>query len=152
MGDIWCGMEHNKQLSQCTVYRSFYDSMDCEIVYQKKKDSLNGALLFYDNRYILFENMDVVDIACNKVVMSIHHKHSRTAHGYHKFAYISNCGHYLCMVYSERIFIIDLFKNEVCNVYDDKNCSYAEIVGDRIIISTWSRVYCLDFKTTGTSE
>ncbi len=124
----------------CNVTRVDYHKMDCSDIYENYYPIANGPILFFQNKYILYENMEIVDISTNQVVGKINYDYKRS-----RKVYFSKDYRYLFFIFSDRIIVFDYINNEIANEYTGKFCSHAEILGEKIIIGTWEKVTVFDF-------
>lgn len=105
----------------------------------------NRVILFFNNKYLLREDMSVIDIYTNNIVKFINFNYDRMKYGYFCKTYISNDNKYLYMIFSKKIIVIDYSDNSIVFEYSDNYCSCAKIIGNKILIGTWEKVVLLDF-------
>lgn len=122
------------------------DEMNIEKVYTKATPPENGTIMLFDKQYLLFENMEIVDINNDNIIRKLSYPYERMKHGYFIKAKFSHDKKYLFFIFSERIIVFDFSENKVIKEYDYKYCGCAEILPNNIIvIATWEKVFLLDF-------
>lgn len=127
----------NGSMGNITVTQVNLRSMTCRKIFEKLKspNERNKSLTFYDNRYLLFENMEIIDITNSQTVRKV--GFDCLGYGYVSRVYFSNDKKYLYLIYSDRIIIFDFQENKILKEYSFKYCSCAEVIGDNVYIGTW---------------
>lgn len=115
-------------------------AMTCKDIYKRYTPISNGSIFMFDNRYILFENMEFVDITTGEVAGKINYPYERMKYGYFRKAYFLKDHDYLAFVFSKRVILFDYVHQQVYKEYPENYCSCVDIVGNRVIIGTWDKV------------
>ena len=124
----------------CIVTEVDTKAMTCKDIYKRYTPISNGSIFMFDNRYILFENMEFVDITTGEVAGKINYPYERMKYAYFSKAYFLKGHAYLAFVFSERVILFDYVHQQVYKEYPENYCSCIDIVGDKVIIGTWEKV------------
>lgn len=140
---IAAGKINNELCSHDRILRVNFTDGTCTVTYDVLRPIADSVLLYFDNQFIN-KKMEVIDCSLNRIVNRINLNYQNEEHTYVSRVYLSQDKKYLYLIYSEKIVVIDYVNNKVIREYSDHYCSYAEVIGDKVLFGTWEKVVIED--------